>query len=187
MLSEAEIVKGCKKGIGYYQEQLYKRYSSKMFGVCLRFFRRRDEAEDCLQEGFIKVFDNIKSFEGKGSFEGWIRRIIVNTAINMYRTNQSDGGDGMGDIEDIIDTEPLTDAGFDNMSADHLLEMIRRLPDGFRQVFNLYAIEGYSHKEIALMLNISEGTSKSQLSRARTFLQDKIMKFNQKFEMPIRK
>jgi RNA polymerase sigma factor (sigma-70 family) len=178
MVPDSEIVKRCLKGDGYYQKLLYKRFAGTMMGVCLRFFKRRDEAEDCLQEGFIKVFNNLNSYKGDGSFEGWIRRIMVNTAINILKANK------MYDNFVDMDTESLSvqlrtdEESEDSLSSAQLLKMVQDLPEGYRIVFNLYAIEGYTHKEIAEKLNINEGTSKSQLSRARTILQGKISEMN---------
>jgi RNA polymerase sigma factor (sigma-70 family) len=172
IVQESEIIKGCANGERRYQELLYKTFASRMFGLCLRFFRNREEAEDCLQEGFIKVFNYIKTYKGEGSFEGWIRKIMINTAINIYRTNQL--LDNSGVMDDVSNFMSVSNYQTDNLSSEFLMRLIRELPDGYRQVFNLYAIEGYSHKEISVMLDISEGTSKSQLSRARVMLQQKI-------------
>ena len=178
IVQDTEIIKGCSNGDGdrRYQELLYKKYASKMFAVCLRYFRNREEAEDCLQEGFIKVFNAIKTYKGEGSFEGWIRKIMVNTAINIYRSSQN--MDASKDIEEVSNFISISSSQTDNLSSEYLLNMIMELPEGYRQIFNLYAIEGYSHKEISNMLEISEGTSKSQLSRARAILQQKIEKKN---------
>ncbi len=169
MVLESEIIKGCKKGDRKYQEMLYKRYSSSMLGICMRYFRKREEAEDCLQEGYIKVFNNINTYKGDGSFEGWIKKIMINTALNIYKSNLK--YNSHSDIDDFKDIIPDNYANHDNLSAQYLLKLIQDLPDGYRMVFNLYSIEGYNHKEIADMLNITEGTSKSQLSRARDLLQ----------------
>ena len=171
MISEEEIVRGCKAGNRKAQRLLYDRYSKKMLGVSLRYCQNKQEAEDVLQEGFIKVFMNIDSFKEQGSFEGWVRRIMVNTAINNYQSNlkryyHSDVEEEAGIPSENIDA-------LNKLSAKDLLKMIQSLPEGYRVVFNLFAIEGYSHKEIGEMLGISENTSKSQLSRARLSLQKK--------------
>jgi RNA polymerase sigma factor (sigma-70 family) len=176
MVSESEIIKGCVKGNRKYQEMLYKKYSSTMMGVCMRYFRKRDEAEDCLQEGFIKVFNSLDTYKGDGSFEGWIRKTMINTALNIYKTNLKYSNHT--DIDDLKDVIADKNDNTDNISAQHLLKLIQDLPDGYRMVFNLYTIEGYSHKEISTMLNISEGTSKSQLSRARNMLQQNLSHIN---------
>lgn len=165
------MYEGCKAGNRGAQERLYRSLASKMLGVCLRYARSTFEAEDMLQTGFIKVFRHIDSYRGVGSFEGWIRRIMVNTAIEMYRANQRGGL--------TVEMNAVTEDGqqtfsMDELECEDLLKLIQTLPDGYRMVFNMYALEGFSHREIAETLNISEGASKSQLSRARTWLKEKI-------------
>lgn len=176
MITESQLVDKCLAGSAEAQELLYRRYSSKMFGVCLRYAKNRMEAEDILQDGFIKVFQNLKHFRKEGSLEGWVRRIMVNTAINYYKSNlkylQT------MDIDDVPGSSGLSVDASDQMSVKVLLKLVQGLPEGYRVVFNLYVIEGYSHKEIAAMLNVSENTSKSQLSRARKVLQEKVKKIN---------
>lgn len=173
-LSELELVAGCQRGEARYQRALYDRYHRLMFGVCLRYTDNRDDAQDIMQEGFIKVFRHIHSFQGKGSFEGWVRRIMVHTSIEHYRRNSRYF---MVDINEASEVR-LDEEALHLMSRDELLEMIQHLPPGYRTVFNLYAIEGYAHQEIADMLSISVGTSKSQLSRARRYLQQQLEKIN---------
>ena len=176
VLSDAQLVKNCVNGKVESQELLYRRFSSRMFGVCLRYAKNRMEAEDIMQEGFIKVFQNLKSFRNAGSLEGWVRRIIVNTAINYYKKNlkylQT------LDIDDCINNENISVESNDNINMKILLNLIQNLPEGYRMVFNLYVMEGYSHKEIGETLGISENTSKSQLSRARKVLQEKLKLIN---------
>lgn len=176
VLSDAQLVKNCVNGKMDSQELLYRRFSSRMFGICLRYAKNRMEAEDIMQEGFIKVFQNLKNFRNAGSLEGWVRRIIVNTAINYYKKNlkylQT------LDIDDCINNENISVESNDNISMKTLLNLIQKLPEGYRMVFNLYVMEGYSHKEIAETLGISENTSKSQLSRARKVLQEKLKLIN---------
>jgi RNA polymerase sigma-70 factor (ECF subfamily) len=151
------------------QRRLYEKYARKMFGVCLRYARSREEAEDLLQDGFLKVFQKLSSFKNEGSLEGWIRRVIVNTSLDYIRQQKLQWAD-----PETIE-EPGTDAGvIEKMNAGELLALIQQLPTGFRTVFNLYAIEGYSHREIGEMLQISEGTSKSQYARARVQLMERI-------------
>lgn len=166
--SEQELIQGCQKDDASCQREIFQRYAGRLMAVCLRYARHRLEAEDILQEAFIKVFDNIKSFEGKGSFEGWIRRIAVNTALKNYQrkafANEQLTLEQLPDIAQ----EPKAYA---HLNEEELLAMIARLPEGYRLVFNLYAIEGYSHKEIAEMLDIQESTSRSQLVKARKMLQ----------------
>lgn len=166
-----DLLEGCKRGERKAQELLYRALSSKMLGVCTRYANSDFEAEDMLQAGFIKVFRSVESFRGEGSFEGWIRKVIVNTAIEMYRKNIRTLK--TVDMNEIYDAEQQT-YHIDQLELNDLLKIIQLLPDGYRIVFNMYAIEGYSHKEIAAALHISEGASKSQLSRARTWLKEKI-------------
>jgi RNA polymerase sigma-70 factor (ECF subfamily) len=143
-----------------------------MFGVCLRYSRDAIEAEDNLQEGFIKIFTKIDQYGYKGSFEGWMRRIMVNTSLEKFRKNTH-----LYPIEDLVIYEgnSFAEDTISGISADDLLKMVQQLPPRYRMVFNLYAIEGYSHQEIGKLMNISEGTSKSNLSRARVILQKKVI------------
>jgi RNA polymerase sigma-70 factor (ECF subfamily) len=154
-------------------ELIYRHFAPKMYGICLRFAGNEMEADDILQEGFIKVITKIKNFRNEGSFEGWIRRTIINTAINYYRRNLR-----YAKFYDIDDCEipVLNDESiFDKLSKEELVQLIQELPNGYRTVFNLNVIEGYTHKEIGQMLNISDNTSKSQLTRARSILQKKVI------------
>jgi RNA polymerase sigma-70 factor (ECF subfamily) len=156
------------------QQELYQRFASKMYGVCLRYAGSAEEAEDVLQEGFIKVFNKIGSFRGDGSFEGWIRRIFVNTAIEYYRKKIY--------LQPITEYEEDTLEGkylsvLDKLEEKDIIQLVQQLSPGYRTVFNMYVIEGYSHKQIAEALGISEGTSKSQLSRAKQILQDMVKQF----------
>lgn len=168
-----ELMEGCKAGNSKMQELLYRQTSAKMLAICMRYAKDRMEAEDVLQLGYIKIFNKVAEFKAEGSFEGWIRRIMVNTAIESYRKNLR-----------TLNVVPIDEAyeqpsqGFDfgTLGMQDLLKVIQKLSDGYRVVFNMYAIEGYSHKEIAETLGISEGTSKSQLSRARVILQQEILK-----------
>jgi RNA polymerase sigma-70 factor (ECF subfamily) len=171
------IIKGCLSGSRRDQELLYRRHSARLYAVCLQYSGNEDEARDILQEGFIKIFDKLHNYKHEGSFEGWMRRIVVNTALEKFRsTHHLFRIDDIGSItepEAHPDTEDYT-----GLEAVDLLYMIRELPPKYRMVFNLYAIEGYSHKEIGDMLNISEGTSKSNLSRARVILQRRVSSFS---------
>lgn len=169
--NEKDIIKGCCEGNIIAQKILYKSLSSKMFGVCMRYTNDYHIAEDILQDGFIKVFKNISKYRGEGSFEGWIRRIFVNTAIEHYRKKVN-----MYAVTEIESDHIKTYDGdiVDQLQAEDLLRLIGELSPGYRTVFNMYVIEGYSHQEIGEMLGISEGTSKSQLSRARSLLQIKV-------------
>ncbi len=165
------IIEKCKKNDRKAQEVLYKFYASKMFGVCLRYYSNVEVAQDILQDGFIKVFQNIGSYRNEGSIEGWIRRIMVNTALEYHRKNKEY-------LEVEVEGIGQNQASYSHIPADYqlLLNIVSTLPNQYRIVFNLYAIEGYSHKEIAEQLNITESTSKSNYSRARVILKEKIAK-----------
>lgn len=165
---EEELIKGCLRRDRNAQQQLYDLYSAKMYGLCYRYVRHAMEAEDILVTAFTKVFERIAQFKGEGSFEGWIRRIMVNEALTYLRKSRSMYLET--ELEQ-ADREPDYDRLGDHLEAEDLMKMIQELPAGYRLVFNMYAIDGYSHKEIAEHLGISENTSKSQLSRARVYLQ----------------
>jgi RNA polymerase sigma-70 factor (ECF subfamily) len=167
------IISGCLKGNRKDQEILYRRHAAKFYAVCLQYTGNDDEAQDILQEGFIKIFENLGSYKYEGSFEGWMRRIMVNTALEKFRSKHN-----LYRVDDINnipepDAEPYNE-DYVGLEASDLLEIIRELPPKYRMVFNLFAIEGYSHKEISQMINISEGTSKSNLARARIILQRRV-------------
>lgn len=173
-MTEEAILKGCLNNNPVAQRELYNRYSSKMLAVCYRYGHNREDAEDMLQEGFIKVFMQIHTFENRGAFEGWIRRIIVHTCINILKKNKK-----FNESVDIIyatgmqvreETIPAI------IQAKQVVECIRLLPIGYRTVLNLYAVEGYSHREIADMLDIEESTSRSQYTRAKAMLEDILVK-----------
>lgn len=165
------LLAACKKGERQAQKALYESYAAKMMAVCMRYAHSTFEAEDMLQNGFVKIFGSIATFEGAGSFEGWMRRIMVNTAIEAYRKNKRS-------VEtiaiDMVYDQGSFMADIGNLEAKDLMKLVQSLPNGYQMVFNLYAIEGYSHAEIAEQLGISEGASKSQLSRARSWLKEKI-------------
>ncbi|MBC7865516.1 MAG: sigma-70 family RNA polymerase sigma factor [Bacteroidia bacterium] len=172
MLPDENLIDGCIAGKREFQKILYDRFGSKMLYVCFRYCKNREEAEDVLQDGFVKVFNNISKFRKEGSLEGWIRRIMVNTALENLRKQKS-----IPKITDIEDERINTPSEMDavgKLHAKDLMAMIDKLPPGYKLVFNLFAIEGYSHQEIAGMLNITEGTSKSQLSKARDYLKKNI-------------
>lgn len=169
--SEAELIKGCLKSERQYQEEFYFRYSAKMLAVCCRYAKSTSEAEDILHEGFIKAFSKLDKFKGNGSLEGWVRRIMVNTSLENFRRQKNLQVVDEFEEENSLKMDPKA---LSNMSADEILGLVQKLPSGFRVVFNLYALEGYSHKDIAEELGISVGTSKSQLSRARAALQSMI-------------
>jgi RNA polymerase sigma factor (sigma-70 family) len=170
IMTEEAILQGCLKNDAIAQRELYNRYSPKMLAVCYRFAHKREDAEDMLQEGFIKVFSQIHTFQNKGAFEGWVRRIIVHTCINNLKKNKrfNESVDLMhaGSIQVREESVPSI------VQAKQVVECIRMLPLGYRTVLNLYAIEGYSHKEIGEMLDIEESTSRSQYTRAKQMLED---------------
>lgn len=168
------IIQGCLRGDRLSQKNLFDRFSGKMLAVCMRYSKHRMEAEDLLQDGFIKVFTNLQQYKFEGPFEQWVRRIMINNAIkNCHRKSfQNEYNAG----EDLPETVGQPEA-VELMAEKELLGLINELPEGYRIVFNLYAIEGYSHKEIASSLNIEESTSRSQLVKARKALQDKINKY----------
>ena len=179
MLGEKELIKGCAEGNRVFQKSLYDRYCRKMMAVCLRYARSTEEAEDILQEGFIKIFNSIGSFRSEAKLETWITRIIINTALNSHR--QKLYMLPMVDVNDlqISEEDSLNLADF---HLSDLITMVQSLPDGCRIVFNLFAIEGYGHKEIAEMLAISEGTSKSQYNRAKSLLRAKLIHEEGRYE-----
>jgi RNA polymerase sigma factor (sigma-70 family) len=168
------IINGCRDRNPLAQKELYETFKSKMFGICLRYAGNYQDAQDILQDGFLKVFEKIDQFGFKGAFEGWIRRIIVNTALERFRTNYRviNINDNLKEIDHEYTGEFTSD-----IDARELIRFIQELSPKYRMVFNLYAIEGYSHKEIGEMLGITEGTSKSNLSRARDILQEKVNRF----------
>ncbi len=166
-ISESDLIKGSLDKDRKMQEMLYQRFSSKMYGVCLRYCKNTDDAQDLLQDGFVKVFRNIEKFRGDGSFEGWMRRIFVNTSIEHFRRTSKNYS--VTDTEDVSIEDPSLTA-LDNLAEKDIIKMIQELSPGYRQVFNMYVIEGYSHKDIGEILGISEGTSKSQLARAKGIL-----------------
>ena len=167
-----ELISDCLKNNRSAQYKLYDRYSRKIYGVCLRYAKNRTDAEDILQEGFIKVFKYLKDYSGKGSFEGWVRRIMITTALNYYKKKNLINKNV--DPESSYITLPATNEALSMMTHDELLVMIRDLPVGYQTVFNLNTIEGYSHKEISEIMNISVNTSKSQLSRAKNSLRNQL-------------
>lgn len=172
-VTERELIEGCMREDRKCQQEVFRRYASKMMGVCLRYARHQMEAEDLLQDAFIKVYNNISKFEYKGSFEGWIRRIVVNTALKNY-SKKSFTYEQIGVEEQPENTVPPE--VYAHLHEEELLKLVAALPDGYRVVFNLYAIEGYSHKEISEMLGCQESTSRSQLVKARKLLQAQILK-----------
>lgn len=171
-MSLEQLIINCKKNDAQAQSQIYKLFSSKLFSLCLKYSRNYAEAQDNLQDSFVTIFKKIDQFSGKGSLEGWMKRITINTALQRYRSTSVFNIVNEDQIEDVaIEVED------DDISLDYLLQIVQELPDRYRLVFNLYALDDYSHKEIADMMNISVGTSKSNLARARKILMDKIKQY----------
>ncbi|MGB4770896.1 MAG: sigma-70 family RNA polymerase sigma factor [Chitinophagaceae bacterium] len=175
-MTEELLIQGCLRNEASAQQELYYRYSPKMLSVCYRYAKSREDAEDMLQEGFIKVFTQIHQFQNRGALEGWIRRIIVHTCINNLKKNKK-----FSDSVDIIHAAsvPVREENIPSiLQAKQVVECIRLLPMGYRTVLNLYAIEGYSHREIAEILDIEESTSRSQYTRAKAMLEDILVRKN---------
>lgn len=185
MLNEKQLVEQCISNSDGALDELYHKYAPKLFGICLRYTRNQEEAEDLLHDGFIRILENLKFFRHEGSFEGWLRRIMVTSAINHYRKNKQRGMDQ--ELTDYRLNNWSSDPVIDHLSMNELLEVIRELPEGYQVVFNLYVIEGYKHREIGEMLEISENTSKSQFMKARKALQHKIIEMNREARPKIEK
>jgi RNA polymerase sigma-70 factor (ECF subfamily) len=174
-LSLEELIKNCKKQDAKAQSQLYKRYASKLFSLCLKYSKNYVDAEDNLHDAFVTIFKKIEQYKNVGSFEGWIKRITINTALQCYRQV------GVFDIINEAAIEDVTvDVNNNDVDLDFLLKIIQELPDRYRLVFNLYVLDGYSHNEISELLNISSGTSKSNLARGRYILKQKIEDYKAK-------
>jgi RNA polymerase sigma factor (sigma-70 family) len=172
-LSESDIIQGCIAGNRQMQEIFYKKFSPKMYGVCLRYSGNVEDANDLLQEGFIKIFKNLEKFRGDGSFEGWIRRIFVNTSIEHFRKKVK-----LYNVTEVQENtiEDVELNVLDSMAEKDIIFLVNELAPGYKAVFNMHVIEGYSHKEIADILGITEGTSKSQLARAKGVLKKSLEK-----------
>lgn len=182
-MDELQIVAGCKQQNREAQRLLYEKYARTMYAICLRYSSDKESAKDLLQDGFMKVFSRISSFQEKGSLEGWIKRVFINLALENIRkqkvvTHFADDIQNISDVSDISDEEEMY-----NISETELIHMIQELPPGYAAVFNMYAIENYSHKEIAQELGISESTSRSQYVRARQMLQKKVKQYLDKKDL----
>lgn len=169
METEAQLIQACLQNDRNAQRKLYNAYAGKMLVVCMRYVQNQAEAEDILQEGFIKVFQNLDKFRADSTLWAWIKRIMINTAINQIRSQQH--FQNMDDVQEYENQVSDNQSGIEAIHFQELIEMIQKLPKGCQTVFNLFAVEGYKHQEIAQLLNITEGTSKSQYSRAKTILQ----------------
>lgn len=171
-MTERELIEGCLRGNPQCERALFDRYAGRMMSVCLRYAKEHSEAEDILQEGFIKVYANLKSFRHEGSFEGWVRRIMVTSALKYLRKARPT--QELSVIEEFRESPDLPDV-IAHLGEQEIMKLVCNLPDGYRAVFNLYVIEGYKHQEIADMLSIEESTSRSQLVKARKWLQEKVL------------
>ena len=172
MIDEKDLIQKCIQGNLIAQKSLYHLYSKKFYAICLRYAKHEEVAQDILQDSFIKIFTKINTFKGEGSFEGWMKRIVIHTSIEYYRRKESwQEYDALSSDVSFADTYEL------DVDMETILKWIQELPDGYRVVFNMYVIEGYSHSEIAQELGISEGTSKSQLFKAKALMKSKIDKY----------
>lgn len=172
-MDELSLIAGCKRGESLARKELYELHAPAMMSVCMRYVSDRETAKDLLQDGFIKVFTKIDTYSGTGSFQGWMRRVFVTTALEHLRRNDAlRSSSNIDEYDDAV--ENIEASALERLSANELLACINELPNGYRTVFNLFAIEGYSHSEIASMLNISESTSRSQFIRARKVLQKNV-------------
>ena len=168
-MSLKKLIQRCAKNDRKAQAEVYQLFSGKLFALCLKYSKNYAQAQDNLQDGFITIFDKIGQYNHKGSFEGWMKRIVINTALQKYRTKSM-----LSLVTEEIPDEVIVEVDEETVSLDYLLSIIQELPDRYRMVFNLYVLDGYSHKEIAKKLTITEGTSKSNLSRARLILREKL-------------
>lgn len=171
-LTDQDLVQLCAREDAAAQRILFERYASTMLGVCFRYVKSKDEAQDVLQDGFIKVFNNLAKFRGESSLQTWITRIMINTALNYIKSNEKFRWDS--DVDELEDNGHFTTEQFHLIDTNVLMECIQQLPAGYRVVLNMYAIEGYSHKEIATELDITESTSRSQFARAKALLEKRL-------------
>lgn len=169
-----KLIKQCANNNRKAQKEIYQLFAGKLFSICLKYSKNKQEAQDNFQDGFITIFNKIGQFKFKGSFEGWIKRIMVNTVLLKYRSRRV-----LNIVTEEIPDEVVVNVDDDEVSLDFLLNLIRELPERYRLVFNMYVLDGYSHKEISKMLQIAEGTSKSNLARARVILKQKIENYQQ--------
>ena len=174
------LIKQCLNGNAVAQKKLYMHFAAQMFGICIRYTKSTEDAQDILQEGFIKAFKNLHTYRNEGAFGGWLRRIMVNTALSYLKTHKTYSLDMLMEAEHL---HPVQDSNMDiQIEAKEAVALIKQLPTGFQTIFNLYAIEGYTHVEIAKLLGISEGTSRSQYARARSVLMNWIKKNNKEYK-----
>ncbi|MGB0430694.1 MAG: RNA polymerase sigma factor [Bacteroidia bacterium] len=173
--TEQQMAEACKKRDAKMQKYVFEKYYGLMMGVCIRYAPNREEARDMLQEGFVKIFDKIDQCDAKYSFVGWMKRVMVNNAIDQYRR---DARMPQTDNELVLENESVNADVFSGLGYEEIIKLVQRLPKGYRTVFNLYVIEGYTHKEIGEKLGVAEGTSKSQLNKAKYMLRKKIEEMN---------
>lgn len=174
-MSLNKLIKQCAKNDRKAQKEIYQLFSGKLFSICLKYSKNKQEAQDNFQDGFVTIFEKIGQFNFNGSFEGWMKRVMINTVLLKYRKKTV-----LNIVGEDIPDEVIVDIDEDEISLDFLLNLIQTLPDRYRMVFNLYVLDGYSHKEISEMLQIAEGTSKSNLARARSFLKKKIEAYQER-------
>ncbi|MFT5876665.1 MAG: RNA polymerase sigma factor (sigma-70 family) [Dokdonia sp.] len=179
-MTDSELVKACLENNARAQKALFEMYSPKFMGVCLRYAQNQDEANDMLQDGFIKIFQKLKSYSGSGSFGGWMHRTIVNTCLDTLRKNKK--FKFSVEIEHAEGQVFTSDTALSDIRTKELMQLVQRLPDGYRVVFNMFAIEGYGHKEIAEKLGVTENTSKSQYRKARFWLQKELIELDKIIE-----
>ncbi|MBT8298023.1 MAG: RNA polymerase sigma factor [Maribacter sp.] len=170
-MSLEELIEKCKKGDRRAQEQLYRQYSNILFGICLKYSRNKSEAEDSLHDSFMTIYEKIGQYKSKGSFEGWMKRITVNTVLQKYRKEEH-----LKVVSDNVEEEIKVETDYSDIGLQTLLKYIQELPNKYRLTFNLYVLDGFTHKEISSMLGTSTGTSKSNLARARMILKERIEK-----------
>ncbi len=168
-MSEEELIDNCQKGNRKAQEQLYRNYAAVLYGVCLKYSRNKTEAEDNLHDSFMTIYEKIGQYKSKGSFEGWLKRVTINTVLQKYRKEEP-----LSLVHENTEEEVTVDSVYSDISLQTLLEYVRELPNKYRATFNLYVLDGYTHKEIGELLGTSIGTSKSNLARARSILKEKI-------------
>ena len=174
-MTDEELIRGCIKEDESSQREVFHKYAGKMLAVCQRYARNSMDAEDIVQDAFIKVFDKIRQFKSEGSFEGWIRKIVVNTALKKYTIIRYEKEISGYEVKE-RDESTMEATAYSQITEKELMGLINNLPDGYRMIFNLYVIEGYQHEEIAEMLKIQPGTSRSQLVKARNMLKNQILK-----------
>jgi len=172
--AETELIEGCKLSNRKFQEILYKTFAPKMLSICLRYSGNKNDAQDILQEGFIKVFNNLQGYKAEGSFEGWLKKIFIRTAIDHY--NKIQFTNPTSEIEESLPNE-MDVSVLEEIAVNEVLSLVQKLPENYQTIFNLSVIEGYTHKDIAELLGISEGTSKAQLAKAKAILQKLIIKY----------